>query len=113
MRLLETSFVLFFAAMYVLGGINGIYICFSGIKKMDLLFSRESKPEYESVSPLDRMIRMHEYSFKYCFSSVRPRVGFLMSLWLVFTCVSLTAYWVVFSVGVVAVVFDFNPLLYL
>lgn len=109
--LLETSFILFFAVMYVLGGINGIYICFSGIKKMDRFLSDKKRPESESVSPFDRVIRMHRYSFKYCFSRERPPVGYFMSLWLFFTCVSLTAYWLVFSVGVVAVVFDFNPLL--
>jgi len=109
----ETSFVLFFAAMYVLGGINGIYICFSGIRKMDLLFSQERRPEFESVSPFDRVLRMHRYAFKYCFSRVRPRVGFFMSFWLFFTCVSLVFYWLALSVGFVAMVFDFNPSLYL
>ncbi|TLX54797.1 hypothetical protein DN824_00330 [Stutzerimonas nosocomialis] len=94
--------------LFVSGGVNGIYICFHGIRRLDPHFSRLPNYEWESHSPFDRFSRMHRYSFQYTFGLKRPNVGRTLAAWLYFTCISLIIHWVSMFIGFLGHHFGIN-----
>jgi len=42
---------------------------------------------------------MHLYSFQYCFGLKRPAIGNGIAVWLYFTCIGLTIYWISMFIG--------------
>ena len=83
---LEILLVLVWVLLFVAGGFNGIYLCVHGISRLDPYFSRLPDFRQESVSPFDR------YSFLYTLGLNKPRVSLPLSIWLYFTCISLTVF---------------------
>lgn len=108
--LLERIVVFAWVFLFVSGGFNGIYICFHGIRRLDPYFSRLPDFRQESVSPFDRFCRMHRYSFLYTLGLNKPRVSLPLSIWLYFTCISLTVFWISMIIGQLKIHFGFNPL---
>lgn len=53
---------------------------------------------------------MHRYSFLYTLDLNKPRVSLPLSLWLYFTCISLTVFWISMAIGQLKIHFGFNPL---
>ncbi|MDH0097642.1 hypothetical protein L1F06_004180 [Ectopseudomonas hydrolytica] len=107
---LEIVLVLVWVLLFVAGGFNGIYMCFHGISRLDPYFSRLPDFRQESVSPFDRFCRMHRYSFRYTLGLNKPRVSLPLSIWLYFTCFSLTVFWISMIIGQLKIHFGFNPL---
>jgi hypothetical protein len=98
-HLLQILLAYSWLAIIALGGINNIYVMFSGIKKMDRHFSSMTNYEWESVNPAECFARLHKYSFLYTFGLHRPPVGIYMSAWLYFSCLSLTVLWISMLIG--------------
>lgn len=84
-------------AIYVSAFANEFYICLHGIRYMDSYFSNLKDYRLESVSPFDRLARMHRYSFGYTFRSARTEISKPMRFWLFFTSISLTLHWAMFA----------------
>lgn len=108
--MLERIFYLGWLLLFVAGGINGIYICFHGIRRLDPYFSRLPNVEWESYSPFDSFCRMHRYSFQYTAGLRRPIVSRGTAIWLYFTCISLTIYWASMFIGFLGHHFDIRVL---
>ncbi len=105
---LERILYLGWLLLFVAGGINGIYICFHGIRRLDPYFSRLPNVKWESYSPFDTFCRMHRYSFLYAFGLTRPKVSRPITAWLYFTCITLTVYWISMFIGFLRHQFDIN-----
>lgn len=106
--LLERIIVFSWVFLALSGGFNGIYICFHGIRRLDPYFSHLPNVEWESHSPFDSFCRMHRYSFQYAFGVKRPNISRTLAVWLYFTCISLTIYWISMFIGFLGHQFGIN-----
>lgn len=97
--------------VYVSAFINGFYICLHGIRFMDARFSALKDYRQESISPFDRLARMHKYSFVYTFSQRRLVVSRGMHYWLQFTAISLAVHWSMFAAACIAHYSGIDPIL--
>lgn len=86
----------------LVGAFNHIYVAFFGIRRMDRHFSRKPDPCLESQSPFDAFYRLHKYSFLYSLGVRRPSVDIGMSLWLYFSCFSLSCIWITLGLAALA-----------
>lgn len=100
---------LLFAVM-VIGTINHIYVSFFAIHRLDRYFSKKRDPDWESKNPFDGFYRFHKYSFLYTFGIERPKVSKVISLWLYFSCFSLTCIWGSLGLAAAGKYFNIGPL---
>lgn len=107
--ILERIFFLGWLVLFVAGGFNGIYICFHGIRRLDPYFSQLESIEWESHNPFESFYRLHKYSFLYSFGLSRPKVNKAISLWLYFSCFSLSCIWVSLGLAAAGKYFDIGP----
>lgn len=100
--LLQVILAYFWVFILASGTINHLYASFSGITILDRFFSKMINPEWESRSPFDGFYRLHKYSFSYTFGLNRPKVSTPISIWLYFTCFSLSVIWISLAIGLIS-----------
>lgn len=102
---LETVIVFSVLTIAGVSFLNGLFICFYGIKLMDKYLPDYPDYRRESESPLDGFERMHKYSLLHTFAK-RKAAPVFISAWLYFTCFTLIAHWFVFLASALAYYFE-------
>lgn len=91
---MQVDMVLLWAYAFLAAFVNGLYICFHGIKFMDRYLSDKKEIEHESISPFERFARMHRYSFISVYKGdVAKMQSMPVRIWIYMTSFGLMTYW--------------------
>lgn len=95
-------------SILIFGTLNNLYVSFFSIHRLDRFFQKNNS-DWESNNPFDSFYRLHKYSFLYSFGLSRPKVNKSISLWLYFSCFSLSCLWASLGLAAAGKYFDIGP----